>query len=201
MPSADSRDLTTGTLLRWVVELHAGRPSAAEPEFRRILSSVQRLATAMFQKFRRVGRFAEVDDVLNGSMVRLLSALRAIRPKSTREFYALANTAIRRELLDLIKRFYGPCGAGTNASAVGVGGAVGEVEPVTAAEDLDRMTAFHEAVQALPAESREAFGLRYYHGWSQVEIGNLFGVSVKTVERWQADARVLLRASGHDGSE
>lgn len=196
MPTENAPDLTTGALLRWVLELHAGRPSAAEPEFRRILASVRRLATDMFRKFRRVGRFAELDDVLNGSLARLLSTLRAIRPESTREFDALANTAIRRELLDLITRFYGPRGAGTNEAAVRVGGDAGEVDPANAAEDLDRMTAFHEAVQALPVELREAFGLRYYHGWLQADIGNLFGVSVKTVERWQGEARDRLRAVG-----
>ena len=173
--------------------LQAGDYSAAEPEFQRILKSVQRLAYTSFRKFPRVARFTELDDIVNGSLIRLLAALRTIRPASTREFYAVANTMIRRELLDLIKKFYGPTGAGTNESAVRVGPGEGEYDPSAVVEDLDKMTAFHEGVERLPIEEREAISLRFYHGWTQSDIAELFEVNVKTVERWQADAKKKLR--------
>jgi DNA-directed RNA polymerase specialized sigma24 family protein len=59
--------------------------------------------------------------------------------------------------------------------------------PADAAE-LDRLAAFHEAVERLPAEQREAFGLIYYHGWPLADSADLLGVSVRTVQRWPADA-------------
>ena len=84
-----------------------------------------------------------------------------------------ATEVIRRELLDLAKHYYGPLGHGTNLAAVAVGAGPGEMAPVAPAPDpgeLDRMAAFHEAAERLPAELREVFGLTYYHGMPQAEI-------------------------------
>jgi RNA polymerase sigma factor (sigma-70 family) len=188
------QSLSTSALQLWVVELQAGRPNAAEGVFRTIQKSVQRLSARAFKKFPRAGRFADLDDVIQGSMIRLLSTLRAIRPESTRQFYALANTAIRRELLDLIKKYFGPAGAGTNLSGLSVGNESGEIDPADEFRaDLDTMTAFHCAVEKLPTEEREAFSLKYYHDWPLSDIADLFEVSVRTVQRWQANAEELLR--------
>lgn len=186
--------LSTAALQRWVVELQAGRPNAAEPVFRSIQKSVGRLAARAFKKFPRAGRFADLDDVIQGSLIRLLSTLRAIRPESTRQFYALTNTAIRRELLDLIKKYYGPAGAGTHLSGISVGNESGELDPADEYRtDLDSMTAFHTAVEQLPVEEREAYSLMYYHDWPLADIADLFQVSVRTVQRWQANAEEMLR--------
>src|SRR5687768_3599549 len=138
-----------------MTELQAGRPNAAESTFRMITEAVGAFARAMFKKYPRVGRFVDVDDVIQGSLVRLL-------PASRRHFYALANELIRRELLDLVKHYYGPRGPGTNLADVPVGEADGEHAPpaaAPAAAELDRWAAFHAAVEALPAEQREVFGL------------------------------------------
>src|SRR5688572_5189677 len=129
-PRSDS--LNTSALLHWVEELREGRPDAAEPTFRRILARVEKFATAMFKKFPRVGRFVEIEDVVQNTLVRLLRAMQDIRPESTRHFYALTNELIRRELLDLTKHFYGPRGHGTNLAAI----AVGEGKDEHAPEDL-----------------------------------------------------------------
>lgn len=198
-PSPESAgSLNTGDLLFWVEELRAGRPDAAQPTFRRILARVEKFAAATFKKFPRVGRFVEIDDVVQNTLVRLLRAMQNIRPESTRHFYALANELIRRELLDMAKHFYGPRGHGVNLAAVAVGDGSGELDPADfggeLAAELDKMTAFHEAVAALPAEEREVVGLTYYHGWTQAEIADLFGVCVKTVQRWRDGATARLKA-------
>src|SRR5262249_10251341 len=55
------------------------------------------------------------------------------------------------------------------------------------AEELDRWCAFHEEVAALPVEEREVVSLLFYHGWSQAETAELFGVNVRTVQgHWQS---------------
>jgi RNA polymerase sigma factor (sigma-70 family) len=186
--------LNTNALQLWVVELQAGRPNAAEPVFRCIERSVRKLAVRAFRKFPRAGRFADLDDVMQESMIRLVSALRQIRPENTRQFYALANTAIRRVLLDLIKKYYGPAGAGTHLSGMSVGNESGELDPADEYRtDLDGMSAFHAAVEQLPAEEREAFSLRFYHDWHLGDIAELFQVSVRTVQRWQERAEGTLR--------
>ena len=194
MPNDADMSLNTNALQLWVVELQAGRPNAAEPVFKSIQKSVNKLAARAFRKFPRAGRFADLDDVIQGSMIRLLSALRQIRPENTRQFYALANTAIRRELLDLIKKYYGPAGMGTHLSGMAVGNESGELDPADEyRNDLDSMSAFHSAVEQLPAEEREAFSLKFYHDWPLAEIAELFQVSVRTVQRWQSNAEELLK--------
>jgi RNA polymerase sigma-70 factor (ECF subfamily) len=57
---------------------------------------------------------------------------------------------------------------------------------------LERWTAFHEAVERLPAEEREVVGLVFYHGWAKVQIAELFGVDERTVRRWWRSACVRL---------
>lgn len=48
------------------------------------------------------------------------------------------------------------------------------------AADLD--AAVRQCIEGLPARCREAFELRWYHQLTYAEIGQLLGVSVKTVE-------------------
>jgi RNA polymerase sigma-70 factor (ECF subfamily) len=195
MSDETSISLNTNDLWYWVTELQAGRPNAAEPTFRKIMEKVDRFARGMFQKFPRVGRFVDVEDVVQNSLIRLLAAFRQVRPNNRQHFYAIVNELIRRELLDLVKHYYGPRGEGTHVGPAAVGAAAGQVVPAAPDEagDLDRLAAFHEAVAGLPAEEREVVGLTYYHGWSQGEISDLFRVSVRTVQRWQESAMEKLK--------
>lgn len=198
--SNESQSLNTTDLVAWVDELRAGRPNAAEPTFRKIMARVEQLAGSMFAKFGRVGRFVDIDDVVQNTLIRLLAAFRDIRPTSRQHFYALANTLIRRELLDLAKRYYGPRGHGTNLADAGVGDGTGEHAPVAAdpAAELSLAAAFHEGIERLPPQEREVVSLTYYHGWSQREIADLFQVTVRTVQRWLDAAFAKLR-DGHLG--
>src|SRR5262249_14840743 len=134
-----------------------------------------------------VRRWAEAEDVLQNALLRLLRALEGIQPGSMREFFGLAALQIRRELLDLAKQLRSAGGRDRPAAGPGGGrdalaGAPGprwEEEP-----DLGDWEAFHRGVDALPAEQREVVGLLFYHGWSQAEVAQLFGVTERTVRRW-----------------
>ena len=191
--------LNTRDLLHWVAELQAGRPNWAEPVLGRIVTRVERIARATFKRFPRVGRFVNVDDVIQNGLLRLLAAFRKVRPASTRHFYALTNELIRRELLDLTRHFYGPRGHGTHLAELALEGEHGAAHSDA---DLELPAAFHEAVERLPVEQREVVGLTYYHGWTQAQIADLFHVSVRTVQRWQNDALAALKERlADDGDE
>jgi RNA polymerase sigma-70 factor (ECF subfamily) len=133
--------------------------------------------------------------VVQNTIIRLLSAFRAIRPQSTRDFYALANELIRREFLDLTRRYFGPQGQGTRVAPVPVGEGAGEYIPPGLAPDADadQLAAFHEAIAKLPAKEREVIGLAYYHGWTQTQMASLFNVSTRTVQRWMDGAVERIR--------
>jgi RNA polymerase sigma factor (sigma-70 family) len=62
-------------------------------------------------------------------------------------------------------------------------------------EELERWRCFHEEVEKLPVEEREVVGLRFYHGWTDAEIAELFGVAERTVRRrWASGCSRLSEA-------
>ena len=117
-----------------------------------------------------------------------------------REFYALATTQIRRELLDLARHYSGPENAAAHHES-------GDVEPAGERRErapdnhthdpvvLTDWTEFHAQAAALPAEEREVFGLLFYQGLSQADAAEVLGVAIRTIQRrWQAALLNLHRA-------
>jgi RNA polymerase sigma factor (sigma-70 family) len=176
----------------------AGNSEATDAFLRRLCGRLERLARGMLNTFPNVRRWADTDDVLQGALMRLLHTLGAIQPESTRHFANLAALHIRRELLDLARHFRNrldqPQGA---AQTRGKGAALPPDPEGGPADDLDLWSAFHEQVDRLPVEEREVVGLTFYHGWTQAQIAELFGVDERTVRRrWRAAAVKLTEALG-----
>jgi len=153
---------------------------------------LRRLTHRMLKGFPRVRRWSETDDVLQNALLRLHRALAEARPQSAREFYGLAATQIRRELLDLAKHFYGPEGFGANHHSDGGTAAAGRLADPVRPETVEAWTRFHERVETLPEEEREVVALLWYEGLSQPEAAEVLGISHATLKRrWQA-ARLRL---------
>lgn len=117
------------------------------------------------------------EEMLGAVVERLLKALREARPTSVRQFFSLAAQHTRWELNDLARRLDGEARAGEAAD---------DLIPALAASDSGlspdcrRMI---EAIEALPADEREAFDLVRVQGLTQVEAAEVLGVAVKTVRR------------------
>jgi RNA polymerase sigma factor (sigma-70 family) len=195
--------LSTSHLHRCLDGMEAGHRSASDDLLRSAGPRLERLAREMLRRFPGVRRWADTDDVVQNATLRLLRALQAVRPADTREFFNLAAEQIRRELLDLARHFYGPWGEGANHASVqgpvdaeSAGGA--PPDRADDADELERWCAFHAAVELLPAEEREVVGLIFYHGWTQPQIAELFGVDERTVRRrWRsACLRLAERVKG-----
>jgi RNA polymerase sigma-70 factor (ECF subfamily) len=196
-------DEVPSTFLRDVVErFQRGDEAASEELLARIGTRLEMLAGRMLRRFPQVRRFEQTGDVVQGATLRLLRALREVRPATCREFFALAAEQVRRELIDLSRHYSGPHGWGThhdsNVDLVESSGrqalALEPAAPHETPEDLERWTAFHEAVASLPAEEREVFGLTFYHGWEQKEIGELLAMDERTVRRkWRHACQHLNR--------
>jgi RNA polymerase sigma-70 factor (ECF subfamily) len=193
---SDSSDpLRTTVLQRWVDQMRAGDQGAAEALVRAVGNRLERVARKMLRGYPGVARWEQTGDVLQNAVVRLLRALREVRPTSVRGFYALATEQMRRELIDLTRHYQGPLGLGAHhASVLGdlrEGDSLPAVlDPPERPDDDDglaRWAAFHAAVESLPAEEREVVGLTFYHGWTQEEIATLFQVDERTVRRrWRS---------------
>jgi RNA polymerase sigma-70 factor (ECF subfamily) len=196
---------STAQLHAWLDRIGAGDLAARDELLRGVCGRLQSLAARQLRRFPGVARWAQTDDVLQNSLLRLLRALEAVRPDNMREFFGLAAEQMRRELLDLTRHFYGPCGLGARHDSHGrpsdrPGRALDVADRADDAEDLEKWSAFHEQVASLPAEQREVLGLIFYHGWTQADTAALLGVTVRTVQRrWQSALLSLQRALGDPG--
>jgi len=197
--------LHTTLLHGWLDRMRAGDPTAREELLRATCNRLERLARKMLRGFPTVARWEETDDVLQSALIRLLRALEKVRPASVRDFFGLAATQMRRELLDLARHYQGPQGPGANHASLPGGPADGSslpaaVDPPDRAEqddNLEQWRAFHEQVEGLPAEEREVVSLVFYHGWTQAEIARLFEVTERTIRRyWQSACLKLSAALG-----
>jgi RNA polymerase sigma factor (sigma-70 family) len=139
------------------------------------------LAAKMLNRYPAVRRWEETDDVFVELASRLHETLEDVRPESARHFYNLAGQKVRWVLIEMTRRHYGPMGIGKNQDT-------GEQsEQPDEPQNLAEWASFHEAVENLSDEAREVFNLVWYEGLSQQEVGEVLGLSVRTVKRrWQA---------------
>jgi RNA polymerase sigma-70 factor (ECF subfamily) len=192
----------TSHLLGLVDRMRAGDPAAADELFRRLGERLERLARKMLRGFPAVRRWEQTVDLVQKASLRLLQALRTVRPDSTRAFFALAGKHMRYELLDL-ERHYRAASAMHHTD--GVAGRDGTpahqpVDPAPSPDELDEWGAFHRQIEELPEEEREVVDLHFYQGLSKAEAAELLGVHVRTVQRLWNAALLRLRRADQPGS-
>jgi RNA polymerase sigma-70 factor (ECF subfamily) len=174
---------TTIVVQRYLDELAGDSP--AEPIVRALLDrSVRRLhllcATLLYRNYPRLAQpplNLQAEELLGAVAERLLKAMRQVRPRSVREFFALANQHMRWELNDLARRLdEQPAAAELREGLVPAPASTGSgLSP-----DGLRML---RAIGALPAEEREVFDLVRVQGMTQAEAAGVLGVATKTVQR------------------
>ncbi|MEM9659265.1 MAG: sigma-70 family RNA polymerase sigma factor [Planctomycetota bacterium] len=191
--------------LQDLLDLAAGGDESAYGDLvGRSRERLERLARMMLRRYPRVKRWEETDDVLQRAMLRLHRSLNATRPETTRQYFGLANKQIHRTLIDLARHYYGVYGLGTKYKTGGgvANSATADSKARVASDaalpsDLLEWTAFHDAIEALPAEEREAFELVWYGGQTVRGSAEVLGVSVRTVVRRLNRARKSLYEAMH----
>jgi RNA polymerase sigma-70 factor (ECF subfamily) len=189
--------LHTTQLRRWVERIRAGDLAARDEMLHAVHARLERLARKMLRRFPDVARWEETGDLLQNAVVRLLRALEDVEPTSVRAFFGLAAEQMRRELLDLARRYRaqrvtGPSRAADPARKDSRAPAPDPPAPADDPDELDKWCAFHEAVERLPVAQREVVGLIYYHGWTQAEVAEHLSLSKRTVQRHWAAAMLTL---------
>jgi RNA polymerase sigma-70 factor (ECF subfamily) len=164
-------------------------PAARNELMRRVGEALRRMASQLGGAYPAVGRWEETGDVLNAAVIRLLRALEDVKPESPRQFFALAALQIRRELIDLARKYRGPEGLGKNHASRADGF---DAAASAGSTDLDRWREFHERVAQLPDEEREVMDLLYYQELPQAEAAAVLGINLRTLQRRWQDARVRL---------
>jgi RNA polymerase sigma factor (sigma-70 family) len=184
---------TTAVIQRCLDALQGDAP--AEPLVRALLErAVSRLrllcAAFLHRKYPRLTQpplNLETDELLDGVVAGLLTALQKVRPQTVRQFFALANQHMRWQLNDLARLLDNQ----PRAAALAESGVVAPPASSDSAlsQDASRML---EAIEGLPEEDREVFELVRIQGLAYSEAAGIVGVSVKTVQRRLNRARLLL---------
>jgi RNA polymerase sigma-70 factor (ECF subfamily) len=114
----------------------------------------------------------QTDELLGAVVERLLKALREARPRTVREFFALAGQHMRWELKDLARRL------DNQPAAVEL--REGQFLAPASSDPGRRML---EVIDSLPDDEQEAFDLVRIQGLTYAEAAELLGVAPKTVQR------------------
>jgi RNA polymerase sigma-70 factor (ECF subfamily) len=183
---------------RHLDRLRSGDLSARNALLTHAYGRLHRLAHRMLAQFPGVRRWEDTDDVGNAAALRLWNALEEVMPVNARHFYRLASMHLRRELLDLARRFSGPHGLGArHRSAVAADSASpGAPDPSDSSHNPARLaqwTEFHRLIDDLSEEEREAFDLLFYQELPQAEAAQLLGISEATLRRRWLAARLHLQ--------
>jgi RNA polymerase sigma-70 factor (ECF subfamily) len=174
---------TTAVVQRYLDGLAGDAPT--EPVIRALLDrAVRRLhhlcAALLHRSYPRLTRpplNLQAEEMLGAVVERLIKALREARPRTVRQFFALAGQHMRWELNDMARRL------DEQPSAVELRE---ELVPAPAGSDSGlspegrRML---EAIGRLPEGEQEAFDLVRIQGMTQAEAARVLGVSVMTVNR------------------
>src|SRR4051794_19169789 len=98
----------TSRLERCLERLRGGDPAAGRELLEHTCGRLEELAHVMLQSYPRLKRWEETADVLQSALLRLCRALEKVPPPTLADYYRLAALQIRRELLDLVRHYYGP---------------------------------------------------------------------------------------------
>jgi RNA polymerase sigma factor (sigma-70 family) len=183
---------TTAVVQRYLEALAGDQP--AEPMVRALLDrSVRRLqvlcGNLLYRQYRRLTLpplNLQPDELLGAVVERLLKALPSARPQTVRQFFGLVNQHVRWELNDLARRLdEQPAGEELDEERVPAPPGSGSV--LTA--DGRRML---EAIDRLPEEECEVFGLVRIQGLTHGEAAEVLGICAKTVQRRLNHSLMLL---------
>jgi RNA polymerase sigma-70 factor (ECF subfamily) len=157
---------------------------AAEPVVRELLEQAAgrlRLpcGTLLHKSYPRLTRppvNMETDELLGGVVAGLLKALRATRPATVRQFFALAKQHMRWQLNDLARRL----DERPAAAALPEAGVATPPERTGSGLTPDGRRELN-AIEGIPADEREVFDLVGVEGLTHGEAAVVVGVSEKTV--------------------
>jgi RNA polymerase sigma-70 factor (ECF subfamily) len=199
--SASDSQMDTLRMHHCVERWRSGDRAGADELLRALGTRLEGLARKMLRSFPNVRSWAETADVLQRSVLSLLNTLQKQCPDTTRHFFNMAAVHVRRELLDLARRFAGkdwtPLSDVAEIAEDQRSGRFPTAERAGSAEDLELWCHFHQAVEDLPVEEREVVSLAFYHGWKHGQIAELFRVDERTVRRrWRSACMRLNRTLG-----
>lgn len=205
--AADDVEPRIGALLERLANSESDPATIRTDLFDIVYARMQTLASRMIRGFPTVRRWDDTADVVQAAALRLHRALGDVELRDPRHLLRLTALQIRRELLDLARKYASPESFAAHHETNALVTADGLVMQVDRAADrvddpIDRLeswTRLHDAVAALPDQERELFDLVWFMGATQHDIATLTGSSPRTVRRrWEEIKRRLVAVLGGD---
>jgi RNA polymerase sigma factor (sigma-70 family) len=193
-------ELTTTQQLQNILDrLVAGDDRAKAELIGRSQHRLEIIARRLLNSFQRVRCEEETLGVLNQAYLKLHTAVDEVKPRTVRQFMALASLEIRRVLLDYVRKLRGrgknPRPDMIQISKMDGDTKKGQFDPPDPSIDparLDLVNDLLEAISHLPHDECEAVDLLFLHGYTQSEASELLGVHKDTVKSRWSHARVKL---------
>jgi len=152
----------------------------------------------------RLCRWIQAEDVAQNILIRMYRCIKDenLEIFDQQHFIRLMSTQLRREVIDLYRKHFGPYGMGTHLKtdphAIAINSATEYRRVPTSAtyngpESDEEWSEFHEKVDQLPAELKQVFELIWYSGFTEVQASEILEVSERTVRRRWRDARIQVQ--------
>ncbi len=192
---------TSSTIVvqRLLDQLKSGNREASQQLLNVTMERLRLLVQTILADRPAIKRWEEIDDVLQNSSVRLWRALEKHHPPTPLDYFRLAASVIRRELIDLSRRYFGPLGVAANQVKSWLPDDSRNPLPIDNLSDgtndpvkMGNWSEFHEYIESLPADEQLLFDLLWYQGLTMQDAAEASGLSERTLRRrWRA-ARINL---------
>jgi RNA polymerase sigma factor (sigma-70 family) len=192
--------ITTERVERLLADLRAGNAEARGELLEAACNRLTAITRKLKRTFPKVSRWEQTEDVLQNASLRLYQSLADVPIENPVHFFRLAALQIRRELIDMSRRYDGPQGMGRKhySHRVGASDAPTPSPAFDAAEStynpnkVAEWAEFHEAIEQLPEPEREVTELIWYHEMSHKDAADLLAVDERTIRRRWRNARLAL---------
>jgi RNA polymerase sigma factor (TIGR02999 family) len=174
-------------------------PSEDEPEATKADAAPAALFVSLYAELRQIARRelqrsggsgVSPTTVLHEAYLRL-EQREGARPVSEREFLAYASRAMRNLVIDLVRqRAALKRGGGFEITTL-----EGADLEASARDEWEALSDAIDALSALDPALAELIDLKFFCGFSFVELAKVRGVSERTLQRDWEKARILLRAA------
>ena len=183
-------DAATPQITQLLQRAAAGDRAALDAVYASLYPDLKRVARA---RLRRQGRAASVNTTMlvHESFERLIGA-RDLRLEDRRHFFAYAAKTMRNIIIDNAREHLADRrGGGAEHVTLGDADAM-RVADASASDELVQVNdALHE-LEAVDPELAELVEMRYFGGYTEIEIAELQGVTERTVRRRWDKARAWL---------
>lgn len=190
---------STIVVQRLLDQLRSGNQDASRQLLDVTMDRLRNLSRKILADRPHVERWEEMDDLVQNSSLRLWKVLEKHHPPTPLDYFRLAAAVIRRELIDLSRRHFGPMGLGANLAKSWLQSGNRESSPIDLVSDgtndpvdLRNWTELHEYIDNLPLDEQTMFDLLWYQGLTLSDAAEASGTPERTLRRRWRSARINL---------